>query len=271
VILLLKLALVPGLIALVTLAGRRFGARLGGWLNALPLVAGPVLFFLALEQGDRFVAQAAGATLPGLAAVAGFAVVYARVAATRPWWMCVLAGWTAFAGLTVVLQAAAWTPISGLGLALAAFGGAPWALPALPDPPAPAPAPAWDLALRMAAAVALVLAVTGLAAWLGPRLSGAITPFPIATTILLAFTHAQQGAPAAVGFLRTFLPAMWSFALFCFALAVGVVALGRDLGFLLALAAHLVVQGVVWLGLDARARASRGTARRGPRTARRSA
>ena len=60
-------------------------------------------------------------------------------------------------------------------------------------------------------------------------MSGAITPFPIATTILLAFTHAQQGAPAAVGFLRAFLPAMWSFALFCFVLACGVVGLGRDL------------------------------------------
>ena len=117
--------------------------------------------------------------------------------------------------------------------------------------------------------VFIALAVTGLAAWLGPRLSGAITPFPIATTILLAFTHGQQGAPAAVGFLRAFLPAMWSFALFCFVLAVGVVGLGRDLGFLAALAVSLAVQGAVWLGLDARA--SRGSARPGPRPARRSA
>jgi hypothetical protein len=121
----------------------------------------------------------------------------------------------------------------------------------------------------MTSAVALVLLVTGLAAGLGPRLSGAITPFPIATTILLAFTHAQQGVPAAVGFLRAFLPAMWSFGFFCFVLAVGVVPLGRDVAFLLALAVHLVVQGAVWLGW--RALASRGTARRGPRAARRSA
>jgi len=121
----------------------------------------------------------------------------------------------------------------------------------------------------MTAAVALVLLVTGLAGWLGPRWSGAITPFPIATTILLAFTHAQQGAPAAVGFLRAFLPAMWSFALFCFVLACGVVGLGRDLAFLLALGVSLAVQGVVWLGLASRA--SRGSARPGPRPARRSA
>jgi hypothetical protein len=121
----------------------------------------------------------------------------------------------------------------------------------------------------MAASVVLVLGVTGLAVWLGPRLSGAITPFPIATTILLAFTHGQQGAPAAVGFLRAFLPAMWSFALFCFVLAVGVEGLGRDLGFLLALAVHLLVQGAVALGGGGLP--SRGSARRGPRAARRSA
>ena len=237
--LLLKLVLVPGLIALVTVAGRRFGPRIGGWLNALPLVAGPVLFFLALEQGDAFVSRAAEATLAGLAAVAAFSVIYAWTAVTRSWWVCVLVGWTAFT------------------------------LPSLPDAPIPAPAPVWDLPLRMGASVLLVLAVTGLAAWLGPRLSGAITPFPIATTILLAFTHAQQGAPAAVGFLRAFLPAMWSFGFFCFVLAVGVVPLGRDVAFLLALAVHLLVQGAVWLGWGALA--SRGSARRGPRAARRSA
>jgi hypothetical protein len=267
--LLLKLVLVPGLIALVTMAGRRFGPRIGGWLNALPLVAGPVLLFLALEQGDRFVAQAALSTLAGLGAVAAFAVIYSWTAVARPWWVCVLVGWVAFAGLTVALQAVRWTAGAGLALALAAFGIAPLVLPALPDAPTPEAAPAWDLPLRMTAAVALVLLVTGLAGWLGPRWSGAITPFPIATTILLAFTHAQQGAPAAVGFLRAFLPAMWSFALFCFVLACGVVGLGRDLAFLLALGVSLAVQGVVWLGLAARA--SRGSARPGPRPARRSA
>lgn len=266
--LLLKLVLVPGLIALVTLAGRRFGPRIGGWLNALPLVAGPVLFFLALEQGEAFVARAAEATLAGLAAVAAFAVIYSWMAVTRPWWVCVAVGWTGFGALTIALQAVHWTAIFGLALALGAFGVARFVLPRLPDASPPARAPAWDLPLRMASAVLLVLLVTGLAAWLGPHLSGAITPFPIATTILLAFTHAQQGAPAAVGFLRAFLPAMWSFALFCFVLAWGVVGLGRDPAFLLALALSLAAQGLVWLGLEL---ASRETARRGPRAARRSA
>ena len=267
--LLLKLTLVPGLIALVTLAGRRFGPRIGGWLNALPLVAGPVLFFLALEQGEAFVARAAEATLAGLAAVAAFAVTYSWTALARPWWVCVLVGWTVFGVLTIALQAVHWTAVSGLALALGAFGIARVLLPRLPEASPPARAPAWDLPSRMGSAVVLVLLVTGLAAWLGPRLSGAITPFPIATTILLAFTHAQQGAPAAVGFLQAFLPAMWSFALFCFVLAWGVLGLGRDPAFLLALALSLAVQGLVWRGLETLA--SRENARRDPRAARRSA
>jgi len=269
VFLLLKLVLVPGLIALVTLGGRRFGPRVGGWLNALPLVAGPTLFFLSLEQGNAFVARAAEATLAGLAGVAAFTLIYSWVALVRPWWQCVLVGWTGFAVATAALQAVPWTATSGLALALTAFAIARFLLPRLPEAPPPPRAPAWDLPLRMASAVALVLAVTGLAASLGPRLAGAITPFPIATTILLAFTHAQQGARAAVGFLRAFLPSMSSFVLFCFVLAVGVVALGRDLAFVLALAVSLLAQGAVWLGLEALA--SRETARRGPRGARRSA
>ena len=40
-ILLLKLCLVPALIYAVSLAGRRWGAGVAGWISALPIVAGP--------------------------------------------------------------------------------------------------------------------------------------------------------------------------------------------------------------------------------------
>jgi hypothetical protein len=43
-VLLLKLLLVPLLIYLVTLAGRRWGPAVAGWLSAFPIVAGPILF-----------------------------------------------------------------------------------------------------------------------------------------------------------------------------------------------------------------------------------
>ena len=65
--LLLKLILTPLLLGGVTLAGRKFGPTVSGWLVGLPLTSGPVSFFLALEQGTKFAARAARA---GLLAVA---------------------------------------------------------------------------------------------------------------------------------------------------------------------------------------------------------
>ena len=81
----LKLVLTPALIAIATLAGRRFGPSIGGWLVGLPFTSGPVSLFLALEQGTSFAAAAASGSIAGAAASALFAVVYAYDAAWSNW------------------------------------------------------------------------------------------------------------------------------------------------------------------------------------------
>jgi hypothetical protein len=244
VLLALKLILVPGLVAAVTLGARRWGPRVGGWLTSLPLVAGPGLYFLAVEQGDPFAAEASRATLVGLIAVAAFAVAYAWTALRRPWPAGLLAGWAAFAAATVVLQAVRWPPLVALPVVLASFVVARRLLPPERGALLRTSTPAWDLPLRMAGALALVLTVTHLADRLGPRLSGALTPFPVALAILLAFVHAQQGSAVTIRFLYAFLPAMGSFAVFTFVLTLAMVPLGRDAAFALAVAAQLAGQGL---------------------------
>src|SRR5256885_13738533 len=64
-LLLAKLLLTPLLIAAVTLAGRRWGPAVGGWLAGLPLTSRPVSVFLALEQGPGVAARAAVGALAG--------------------------------------------------------------------------------------------------------------------------------------------------------------------------------------------------------------
>jgi len=61
----IKLVLVPLLIAAITAAGERLGPRIAGALTGLPVVAGPIALFIALEQGPAFAARAAVATLAG--------------------------------------------------------------------------------------------------------------------------------------------------------------------------------------------------------------
>jgi hypothetical protein len=246
--------LVPGLVAGVTLGARRWGPRVGGWLTALPLVAGPTLFFLAMEQGDAFAGAAALSTLVGLIAVSAFGVVYGWLARRHAWALSLAGGWLAFAVATVVLRTVQWRPTVALAATLASFAVAGRVLPADREhPPAPA-SPAWDLPLRMLGTLAVVLTVTHVADRLGPAWSGAITPFPVALAVVLVFAHAQQGAPLAIRLLHGFFPAMWGFGLFCLVVALAMVPLGPWLAFLLALAAQLGVHALVlWRMLRGRA------------------
>jgi len=244
--LVLKLVLVPSLIALVTVANRRWGPRVGGLVATLPLVAGPALFFLSVEQGAEFAAAAARGTLAALAAVASAAVAYAWAAQRAPWWASLPVAWASFLVVTLAVQAARPGLIVAFVLAVASFAVSRAVLPPARGPRAAAAPPAWDLPLRMVAAAALVLTVTALAERLGPRLTGALTPFPVVLTILLAFMHAGQGAATAVRFLQAFLPGMWTFAVFCLVLALVLPPLGVAAGFTLALATQLVLQGALF-------------------------
>ena len=235
----------PALVAGVTLGARRWGPRVGGWLTALPLVAGPTLFFLAMEQGDAFAGAAALSTLVGLIAVAAFGVAYGWVAVRHRWPLSLALGWAAFVGATVLLQTVRWTPPFALGATLAAFFVATRVLPPAREQASPPASPAWDLPLRMLGTLAVVLTVTHVADRLGPRWSGAVTPFPVALAVLLVFAHAQQGTPLAIRLLHGFFPAMWGFGLFCLVVALAMVPLGPWLAFLLALLAQLTVHALV--------------------------
>jgi hypothetical protein len=100
----LKLVLTPALIGAVSMAGRRWGPGVSGWLVGFPLRSGPVAFFLALDQGVSFAAGAAAGSMTGAAAQALFCVLYGRWARGRHFPVALLAGSLGFAAASVVLQ-----------------------------------------------------------------------------------------------------------------------------------------------------------------------
>ena len=226
--LLLKLLLVPGLVAAVTVAVRRWGPAVGGWLAGLPVVAGPVLVFYALEQGTLFAARAANGTLTGLIATAAFVVAYARASARWSWPACVVLGWTTFAAAVLALHAVQLGSLSSFACVVAATVVGRRALPRLPRVPTPTPVrhSRSDLPVRLVATATLVVSLTGLADQLGPNLSGLLNAFPVLTTIIAVFTHAQRGRAAMVDFLNGYLQSVVGFALFCVVMAAALPWLG---------------------------------------------
>jgi hypothetical protein len=186
-----------------------------------------------------------------LVAVAVSGLAYAWASLRTPWWLSLPACWLSFLVVSSALLVGRWSALAALVAALASFTLTRALLPASRAPDRPPARTRWDLPLRMLSAMTLVLVVTELAHRLGPDLSGAFTPFPVALSVLLAFTHAQQGPATAIRFLRGFVPGMWSMAVFCFVVALALVPLGQWAGFLLALAAMIPVQGLVlwWMEL----------------------
>ena len=241
-----KLVLVPLLIATVTLATRRWGPRVGGFLTALPVVTGPTLCFYAIEQGPAFASRASAGTLLALVAVVVFCLTYSWVSRRTTWAITLLTGYAAFIAAVALLYLLPQNAVFGLAAVLVACAVAYRALPlALTVPPAAA-APAWDLPMRMVAAVTLVLVLTSVAGWLGPKLSGLLTPFPLSTAILATFTHAQRGHDAVVSFFHGFVAALGTFAVFCFVLSVTLPLMPIAAAIAAALSAQLVLQGLAY-------------------------
>jgi hypothetical protein len=260
-----KLLLAPSFVVGASLTARRFGPRVGGLIAGLPVVAGPILLVYALAHGRAFAAGAAAGTLLGLVSLIAFVVVYARLAGRLFWGASMLAGWLAFAVATAVFSAVSIPAGAALGLAGA---GLVLGLASLPRPgwdmrihPAP---PAWDLPVRAACALALVLTLTAVAGWLGPQLSGLLAPFPIIATVLATFTHAQRGTDELLRLLRGLVSGFGAFALFCFALALSLRRLDTASAFALATAVALLTQGaaLVVAGGERAPAAQLGTASR---------
>lgn len=241
-ILILKLCLVPFLIWMVTLAGRRWGPAVAGWLSAFPIVAGPILLAIALEQGPGFAASAAEGTLLAVVAILIFSIVYAWAAhrlGVAGAMACALLAWAlAVAGLQAITMPLA----AGFALVWIALLVAPRLFPALaPSAPRSASRPN-DLPWRMLAGAALVLSVTFAASHIGARLSGFFAMFPVMSTVLVGFSHVYSGPAFAVTMLRGMVAGYFAFSVFCLVVALGLRHESIALAFGAAFACALAIQ-----------------------------
>ena len=215
----LKLGLTPLLMTGATMAVRRWGPVVGGWIIGLPLTSGPISLLLYLERGPAFAAHAAVSTLLGINGVTACVVTYAHGARRWAWPATGAASLVAFLFMTAILDQITAAPVqafvgsgifAALGLAILPSGGAV----------ALGRAPQWDLAARIVIALGMVLAITSFAERLGPTLSGLLSPFPVFTLVMAVFSHHQTGGRVAVPYARGLLTSLIGFAAFFLVVAL---------------------------------------------------
>ena len=242
-ILVLKLVLTPLLIGGASLAARRWGQAVAGWLVGLPLTSGPIALFLALERGAHFAALATMGSLAGAIGEAAFCVVYAHVADRGRWPLAMASASAAFVLTAIAVQ---WPALGPTTLAFCAFASLVVALRLLPRR-APVsvgiPSPPWDLPARMVIATALVVTITGVAPLLGPRLSGVLATFPVYAAILTVFAHRADAAQA-VHVLKGLLVGLFAFSGFFVVLGALIERIGLAAAFAAAVVSALAIQAM---------------------------
>lgn len=249
-VLLLKLVLTPSLIGAASLAGRKWGHSISGWLVAMPLTTGPVTLFLALTHGEAFAASAAAGALTGGLSLATFLFLYARLARGWGWLPTLVASTLGFAAVTAIFGGITPPLLPLFAGVLAAYwivlrtlpsnSNSEIAVDVLPG--------RWDIPLRMVVATAFVVLLTGVAPALGPHITGLLAPFPIFTATLGAFTHHLYGPAAVMSVLRGLVMGLFSYASFFFTLALLLEPAGTGGAFAIAVVVELVCQGIVlWL------------------------
>ena len=234
-----RLLLVPLAVWLASLAGRRWGHGVSGYLGGLPLIGGPITFYLAVDHGTQFASVSAAVTLAVVAAQAAHLLAFAHASRRVRWPLALLAGWSAFA---IAAIAIAQLPIGAASAAALGYAGLAAAWRWLPraraqmEPPA---IPAAELRLRLAAALFLAFAIVWSARAFGPVVSGVLLSMPVTGSIMPPFTLALYGPDAVARLTRGFVIGLCGFAAFFGVVAATVVSLGITISFSLAIAAAL--------------------------------
>jgi hypothetical protein len=243
-----KMAVTAGFLLAATIVAERAGPLVGGLVATLPISAGPVYIFLALDHDAHFIGQAALGSLVINAVNVAFAVTYALLAQKRTMAVSLGGAYAVWIALFCGTSYAPWSLASALILNAAIVAVAIWIVHPLRHVRVAAVQARWyDLVLRAGMVAALVGAVVSLSYAIGPRLSGNLTVAPIVLTSIIIILHRRIGGPATAAILANAVIGLGGFAI-----ALATLYLTADrLGSALALSVTLAISVACNLALYA--------------------
>lgn len=207
-------------------ATERAGPLLGSMIATLPVSAGPVYVFLALDHGAAFVSESARMSVAATAATAAFVGAHALAAQRLATAASLALATLAWFAVAVALQFRVWTFAEACLLYAGVFLGAIRVLRrfAVAVEAPPVPKARVDLALRALLVAAVVVATTFASHAFGPEVAGVLATYPVVFTCLVLILQPRCGGRFTASVLVNGLKGLLGFGL---ALAVLHVAAAR--------------------------------------------
>ena len=238
--LIVKMAVTAGFVVAATVTAERAGPVIGGLVATLPIGAGPVYVFLAMDHDPHFIAQSAIASLAINAANAALAVVYSLLAQKRSLAVSLCGAFAVWLAFALVIRAVDWTFLTAAAMNGAVLALCVWAVTALRHVRMPAFHARWpDFLLRAAMVAILVGIVVTFSFQLGPGGSGLLAVFPVVLTSIALVMHPRMGGKAAAAVLANAPIGLIGFAFACAMLHFTAEPFGNAIGLALALATSL--------------------------------
>ncbi|MEJ2378793.1 MAG: hypothetical protein P8Y71_26555, partial [Pseudolabrys sp.] len=235
--LLVKMAVTAGFVVTATVAAERAGPLIGGLVATLPLGAGPVYVFLALDHGAHFIAASAINSLAINNVNVTFALIYALLAQTQPLIISLPLALVAWFVLGWGVHVVHWSLLSaGLTNLIVLPTCIALARPLRHVRIPPVRTYWYDLALRAAMVAALVGVTVTLSYRIGPGGSGILAVFPIILISIILILHRRAGGKPTAAVMANAVLGLIGFACACVVLHFTAVPLGAALGLTLALA-----------------------------------
>lgn len=212
-ILILKLCIVPLFIGLITLAGRKWGSGIAGLMGAFPVVAGPIVIFIALEQGPAFATLTSVSAISATACLMLFGIAYSWSCIRLSWPLALLIALSTWLVSAFILATCSLDLEASLVIAIGSLLVTPYLLPKM-KAIAPPKTKLHDLPWRMLVGALLTLSVTTLAIFLGETWSGILAVFPVIGLVLAVFTHNTLGPAHVTQVYRGMVKGFYSFTAF---------------------------------------------------------
>jgi hypothetical protein len=237
VTLIVRMAVTAAFLLAATVTAERAGPLIGGLVATLPISAGPVYIFLAIDHGAHFIGQSALGSLVSNGINILFALTYALLAQKRSLAASLSGAFAVWAVSSWLTHLVTWNLLAAIAFNVVALVIAMGLSASLRHVRSPQVKARWhDLVMRAVMVALLVGTVVTLSYHIGPVASGSLAVFPIVLSSIAFIMHRRVGGPATAAVLANAVIGLGGFGVACIALNLAADPLGAPLALVLTLA-----------------------------------